>query len=69
MYWTIHFEERIVTEKPFTQESSSKNNLRVERKTPSLTLGKVTIAVFVQSEQDSCWQLKSKEIQIQRFID
>ena len=32
MYWTIHFEEHIVTEKPFTQESFSLNNLRVERK-------------------------------------
>ena len=31
MYWTIHFEEGIVTEKPFTQESFAKNNLRVER--------------------------------------
>ena len=29
--WLFHFEERIVTEKPITQESFSKNNLRVER--------------------------------------
>ena len=29
--WTIHFEEGIVTEKPFTQESFRKNNLRVDR--------------------------------------
>ena len=37
----FHFEDRWNTEKPFTQESFSKNNLRVERITPSLALGKV----------------------------
>ena len=31
--WTIHFEETLNTEKPFTQQSFSKNNLRVERNT------------------------------------
>ena len=41
----FHFEDRWNTEKPFTQESFSKNNLWVERKTPSLTLGKVTTKI------------------------
>ena len=40
--WTIHFEETLNTEKPFTQKTFSRNNLWVERKTPSLALGKVT---------------------------
>ena len=30
--WTIHFAERIVTGKPFTQESSVTKSLRVDRK-------------------------------------
>ena len=41
--WLFHLEETLSTEKPFTQESFSKNNLRVDGKTPSLTLGKVTL--------------------------
>ena len=40
--WLVHFEETLNTEKPFTQKSFSRNNLWVERKTPSLALGKVT---------------------------
>ena len=41
--WLFHFEETLNTGKPFTQKSFSRNNLRVERKTPSLALGKVTL--------------------------
>ena len=40
--WLFHLEESLNTEKPFTQKTFSQNNLWVERKTPSLALGKVT---------------------------
>ena len=45
--WLFHFEETLNTGKPFTQKSFSRNNLWVERKTPSLALGKVTPCSFM----------------------
>ena len=48
--WLFHFEESWNTGKPFTQKSFSRNNLWVERKTPSLALGKVTANYIFENE-------------------